>query len=155
FVALGMILTLLEDKSDFLKSASEREAKLSRQLQKFAGITSRLLTGVEVTSLCHEIAQAVAETSTFRRVVIALTNDGRNLFLAGHAGFDPEAVHRLEYQCAHRWKLDHITEVCQAGAKLGPNSFLLRPALVDKYGPIPSAHQFEPNRFWENGSAVL
>jgi two-component system, NtrC family, sensor kinase len=155
FVALGMILTLLEDKSEFLKSASEREAKLSRQLQKFAGITSRLLTGVEVTSLCHEIAQAVAETSTFRRVLIVLSNDGRSLFPAGHAGFEPQQVQQIEYQCEQRWKLEHVAEVCRAGAKLGPNSFLLQPAQVDKYGPIPSSQQFEPNCVWENGSVVI
>jgi len=47
FVALGMILTLLEDKSEFLKSAMDREHEHNRQLQKFAAITSRLLTGVD------------------------------------------------------------------------------------------------------------
>jgi len=155
FVALGMILTLLEDKSAFLKSASDREAKLSRQLQKFAGITSRLLTGVEVNSLCDEIAQAIAETSTFRRVIIVLSNDGRSVYPAGHAGFEPSEVRQIEYQCANRWKLDHVAEVCRAGARLGANSFLLQPAQADQYGPIPSSQQFEPNRFWENGSMVI
>src|SRR5260370_12393269 len=80
FVAFGMILTLLEDKSEFLKSARAREHQLNRQLQKFAGITSRLLTGVEVNSLCHEIAHSITETSTFRRVVIVLSTEGMGLF---------------------------------------------------------------------------
>ncbi|HET9167250.1 MAG TPA: hypothetical protein VFP11_14720, partial [Candidatus Angelobacter sp.] len=61
FVAFGMILTLLEDKSEFLRSAGRREQKLNHQLQKFAGITSRLLTGVEVNSVCNEIAAAIRE----------------------------------------------------------------------------------------------
>ena len=51
-----MILTLLEDKSDFLRSASRREQKLNHQLQKFSGITSRLLSGVDVNSVGNEIA---------------------------------------------------------------------------------------------------
>src|SRR5260370_13173777 len=80
FVAFGMILTLLEDKSEFLKSARERERKVNRQLQKFAGITSRLLTGVEVNSLCQEIAHSITETSTFRRVAIVLSTEGMGLF---------------------------------------------------------------------------
>ncbi len=155
FVAFGMILTLLEDKSEFLKSAREREHKLNRQLQRFAGITSRLLTGVEVNSLCHEIAHSITETSTFRRALIVLNTEGRGMSAAGHAGFEPEAVEQLEYKCAHVWKAEHLEEVCGLGARMGQNSFLLRPADIDKYGPIPSNEHFEPNPYWENGNVVL
>ena len=66
FVAFGMILTLLEDKSEFLRSAGKREQKLNYQLQRFSGITSRLLGGVDVNAVCNEIAAAIRETSTFR-----------------------------------------------------------------------------------------
>ena len=46
-----MILTLLEDKSEFLRSAGLREQKLNHQLQKFSGITSRLLSGEMLSAL--------------------------------------------------------------------------------------------------------
>jgi len=42
-------------------------AQTQPQLQKFASITSRLLTGAEVNSLCREIAEAIGETTNFRR----------------------------------------------------------------------------------------
>jgi signal transduction histidine kinase len=155
FVAFGMILSLLEDKSEFLTSARQRERKLNRQLQRFAGITSRLLTGVEVNSLCHEIAQSVSETSTFRRVLVVLSTQGRGLFAAGHAGYDPDEVRQLEHKCARVWKLDHLEEACRMGAKLGQNSYLLQPADIDKYSPVPSKEQFTPNPYWENGNVVL
>jgi two-component system NtrC family sensor kinase len=155
FVAFGMILTLLEDKSEFLKSARAREHQLNRQLQKFAGITSRLLTGVEVNSLCHEIAHSITETSTFRRVVVVLSTEGRGLYAAGHAGFDREAALQLEHRCARVWKLEHLAEACRLGARLGQNSFLLQPAEIDRYSPIPSKEQFETNPYWENGNVVL
>ena len=155
FVAFGMILTLLEDKSEYLKSASERERKLSRQLQKFAGITSRMLTGAEVSSLCQEIACSITETSTFRRAVIILSNETRGLSLAGHAGFAPEQVQQLEFRCAHVWKLDYVAELCRQGARLGQNSFLVQAAVADQYGPIPSTVHFEPNPYWENGNVVM
>jgi len=155
FVALGMILTLLEDKSAFLKFASERERKLNRQLQKFSAITSRLLTGVEAVSLCPEIAEAIIETSTFQRVSIILSNDSRNLFIAGYAGLDPEAGRLLDHKCQNVWKVEQIAEVCRAGSRLGPNSYLLPPAETDKYSPIPSTRQFAPNPYWENGSVVV
>jgi two-component system, NtrC family, sensor kinase len=155
FVAFGMILTLLEDKSEFLKSARERERKLNRQLQKFAGITSRLLTGVGVNSLCNEIACSITETSTFRRVAVVLSTEGQGLFAAGHAGFEPEAVEQLEYKCARVWTLDCLADACRVGARLGQNSFLLQPSDADKYSPIPSKEQFELNPYWENGNLVL
>jgi signal transduction histidine kinase len=155
FVAFGMILTLLEDKSEFLRSARQRERKLNRQLQRFAGITSRLLTGVEVNSLCHEIAQSISETSTFRRVTVVLSTESRGLFAAGYAGFDPDAVQQLEYKCARVWKLDDLSEACRLGAKLGQNSYLLQPADLDKYSPIPSKEHFDPNPYWENGNVIL
>jgi signal transduction histidine kinase len=155
FVAFGMILTLLEDKSEYLTSARQRERKLNRQLQRFAGITSRLLTGVEVNSLCHEIAQSVSETSTFRRVLVVLSAEGRGLFPAGYAGFDPDEIEQLEYKCTRIWKLDHLAEACRLGAKLGQNSYLLQPADMDKYSPIPSKEHFEQNPYWENGNVIL
>jgi two-component system, NtrC family, sensor kinase len=155
FVAFGMILTLLEDKSEYLKSATERERKLNRQLQKFAGITSRMLTGVEISSLCQEIARSIAETSTFRRVAIILSNETRGLSVAGCAGFEPLEIQQLEYKCAHHWKLDYVSELCLQAARLGQNSFLVQAAVADPYGPIPSKEQFEPNPYWDNGNLIL
>jgi len=45
-----MILTLLEDKSEFLKSARERERKSTGSSRSLPGFTSGLLDGVEVNS---------------------------------------------------------------------------------------------------------
>ena len=155
FVAFGMILTLLEDKSEFLKSAGEREGKLNRQLQRFAGITSRLLTGVEVNSLCQEIAESIAETSTFERAIILLTCETRALTLAGHAGFEPAVVEQIKTKCARTWTVDHIGEACRLGVRLGQNSLRLEAAEADKFGPVPSSRQFDPNPYWQHGDVML
>jgi signal transduction histidine kinase len=155
FVAFGMILTLLEDKSEFLKSASERESKMNRQLQKFAGITSRLLTGADVNSLCQEIVESIAETSTFQRVIIMLGSEGRSLHLAGHAGFEAPVVRQIERRCAESWTVDHIGQACKLAAPLGQNSLLLKAADADKFGPVPSSRQFDPNPYWQHGDVVL
>jgi signal transduction histidine kinase len=155
FVAFGMILTLLEDKSEFLRSAGQREQKLNHQLQKFAGITSRLLTGVEVNSVCNEIAAAIRETSTFDRVVIILSNDGRNLFAAGHAGYEGDAKNLIEHKCSEVWKFDDMVEACTIGQKLGERSVILRPEQMEKYGPVPSNTSFEPSPNWIKGNQIL
>lgn len=155
FVAFGMILTLLEDKSEFLRSAGRREQKLNYQLQKFSGITSRLLTGVDMDVICNEMVLAIQETSTFNRVVIILTNDGRNLFAAAHCGYEGDAKRLIEHKCSEVWKFDDLVEACTVGDRLGERSVLLRPEQMEKYGQVPSETKYEPSRFWKKGNQVL
>ena len=155
FVAFGMILTLLEDKSDFLRSARRREQKLNHQLQKFSGITSRLLSGVDVNSVGNEIAGAIRETSTFDRVVIILSHDGRNLYCAGHAGYEGDAKTLIEHKCNEVWKFEDLVEACTVGRKLGERSVMLSPEQMKKYGQVPSDVRFEPSGHWVKGNQVL
>jgi len=155
FVAFGMILTLLEDKSDFLRSARRRERKVNHQLQTFAGITSRLLTGVDVNSMCTEIAEAIRETSTFDRVVIILSLDGEHLFAAGHAGYSGEAAMLIEHKCSQVWKFPDLVQACKIGTRLGQTSVMLSPEQMAKYGQIPSPTQYEPSPYWQKGNQVL
>ncbi len=155
FVAFGMILTLLEDKSDFLRSARRREQKLNRQLQKFSSITSRLLGGADVNSVCGEIAAAIRETSTFNRVVIILSNDRKNLFCAGNAGYEGDAKNLLEHKCNEVWKFEDLVEACSIGQRLGERSVILRPEQMEKYGQIPSATSFKASGYWVKGNQVL
>ncbi|HEX4606163.1 MAG TPA: GAF domain-containing sensor histidine kinase [Candidatus Angelobacter sp.] len=155
FVAFGMILTLLEDKSEFLRSAGQREQKLNYQLQKFSNITSRLLSGVDVNAVCHEIALAIRETSSFDRVAIILSPDGSNLYVAGHCGYEGEAAKLVEYKCSEVWKFGDLVEACAVGDKLGERSVLLRPEQMEKYGQIPSSTQYQPSRHWTKGNQVV
>jgi two-component system, NtrC family, sensor kinase len=155
FVAFGMILTLLEDKSEFLRSAGQREQKLNYQLQKFSNITSRLLSGVDVNQVCREIAEAVRETSTFDRVVIILSPDGSTLYAAGHSGYDGEAAKQIEYKCNDVWKFQDLVEACTIGDKLGERSVMLRPEQMEKYGQIASPTRYTPNPNWQKGNQVL
>jgi two-component system, NtrC family, sensor kinase len=155
FVAFGMILTLLEDKSEFLRSSRQREHTVNQQLQKFASITSRLLSGVDANSLSTEIAEAIRETSTFNRVVIILTLDGKNLYAAGHAGYEGEAATLIEHKCNEVWKFDDLVQACTVGTRLGATSVLLTPDQMAKYGQVPSTTVYEPSPFWEKGNQVL
>ncbi|HWF04178.1 MAG TPA: GAF domain-containing sensor histidine kinase, partial [Candidatus Angelobacter sp.] len=155
FVAFGMILTLLEDKSEFLRSAAEREQKLNHQLRKFSGITSRLLSGVDINLVCKEIAAAVRETSPFDRVVIILSPDGSNLYAAGHAGYEGEAARQIEYKCNDVWKFDDLVEACTIGYKVGERSVMLRPEQMSKYGQVTSPRAYEPSEYWMKGNQIL
>ncbi|HEY6348773.1 MAG TPA: HAMP domain-containing sensor histidine kinase [Candidatus Angelobacter sp.] len=154
FVAFGMILTVLEDKSDVLEATSLREHKLNEQLQKFASITSRLLTGVGVNSLCGEIAHAITETSNFQRAIILLGTDDKGMYLAGHSGISPEDVAQLK-KFAPRWRIEDVTEVCCNASKIGANSYLMSPEQVEKYTPLREGQEIAPNPFWKRGNRVV
>jgi signal transduction histidine kinase len=158
FVAFGMILVLLEEKSEVLEIASRREHKLNEQLQKFASITSRLLTGVEVNSLCADIAQAITESSNFGRAVILLGTDDKGLYLAGHSGLSEDALAELR-KFAPRWRIDDVSEACRSaakiGTKIGANSYLIPPEEVEKFSPLKGEEEFEPNPYWRKGCRVL
>jgi two-component system NtrC family sensor kinase len=155
FVAFGMILTLLEDKSEFLRSARQRERKVNQQLQRFAGITSRLLDGANVSSMYQEIVQTLRETSTFDRVAIILSLDGKNLYCAAHSGYEGEAAKLIEHKCSQVWKFDDLVEACTVGARLGQYSVLLSPEQMMKYGQVPSATQYQATAHWQKGNQVL
>src|SRR5262249_38905897 len=75
WVAIGMIVTLLEDKSRSAELAEAQERTTREQIQGFFHVTSRLLSGADVASFCDEIARTVTESSNFARVLILLTDD--------------------------------------------------------------------------------
>lgn len=132
FVAFGIILTLIEDKSLAVESARERAQEINAQLQRFARITSRLLTGAEFNRPCEEIALAIRETSTFGKIAILLANDDQRLYLAGHSGIATEAEHELR-QRSHGWTTDHISSLCSAGTKIGQSSSFIPADLTSKH----------------------
>jgi signal transduction histidine kinase len=154
FVAFGMIVTLLEDKSTGLEDSNSREHKLNQQLQRFSSITSRLLTGVEVNQLCSEIAHAITETSTFRRAGITLSADDSSFYLAGCSGLDDESVQQLR-QSAGKHKTMDLEEIRRIGSRVGQNSYLLQPAQAGPYGPVLSQEAFAANPFWEKGNELV
>jgi two-component system, NtrC family, sensor kinase len=155
FVAFGMIMTLLEDKSRFLAAAQRREHKANEQMQKFAGITSRLLTGVDLAVVSREIAEAISETSTFSRVCIVLSNDGKTLYPAAYAGMSPDAIAQVEANCAGFWNMDHVIEIFRRGEKLGQTSRLIRTNELASYRLSISPQVYAPDPRWQKGDRVF
>ena len=154
FVAFGMILSFLEDKSAVVEATSLREHKLNEQLQKFASITSRLLTGVEVNTLCGEIAHAITETSNFQHAIVLLGTDDNGMYVAGHSGISEDDVAQLK-KFAPRWRLQDVADVCRVATRIGPNSYLMSPELVAKYTPLTAGEEVFPNPHWQTGSRVV
>ncbi|HKV28844.1 MAG TPA: ATP-binding protein [Candidatus Acidoferrales bacterium] len=137
FVAFGMILSVLEEKSLLVEESSAREHTENALLLRFSRITSRLLGGSEPAALCGEIAEAITETVSFRRAAVMLAQEDGSLLLAGSSGFS-DADRRDLQRMAGRWNLGRMGELCAAGELIGNNSFRLPSARVPAFNG--SAH---------------
>jgi signal transduction histidine kinase len=123
FVAFGMILAIVEDKSLSIAGMRHKAESLNRQLERFAAITSRLLSGAKPEAICPEIATAITEVSGFAAAVVQLEDGDGQLSVSGSSG-SPKALDRLQAEAA-AWTGDRIASACSSALRIGNNSFLL------------------------------
>lgn len=124
FVAFGMILSVLEEKSMIVEESGAREHAENALLLRFSKITSRLLSGSDPASLCGEIAEALTETVCFHRAAVMLAQEDGSLLLAGSSGFSEAERHDLQ-RITTGWNLGRVGELCAMGELVGNNSFRL------------------------------
>jgi signal transduction histidine kinase len=133
FVAFGMILALIEDKSSVIERSNERERAANRLLLQLSQITSRLLAGSDPADLCGEITTAVTGATSFPRAALFLARDDRSLRLGGCTGFSPAEQLRFEER-SKAWTIEKVKHLCKQGTQLGNNSFRIRPAEAEVPG---------------------
>jgi signal transduction histidine kinase len=153
FVAMGMILTLFEDKSRIVEQAKTQVLAENLLLQRLSQITSRLLTGVEPTALCGEVAAAITEASGFRRAAVFLIGESRKLYLAGMNGFTPQEAHELEEHWG-RYALELLKQVCERASKGENNSLHLSGEEDQILIPLISRRDSQVGCLYLSGSKV-
>lgn len=124
FVALGMILAVVEDKSESIARMQHQAESLNRLLERFSAITSRLLSGAELDNVCPAIAAAITGVSNFSVAVVQLEDAERRLQVTGSSGLSAESLRKLHVQ-TEDWTLDHIKSLCSKAQLMGKNSYLL------------------------------
>jgi two-component system, NtrC family, sensor kinase len=124
FVAFGMILAIVEDKSESISGMQYKAQALNRQLQRFSAITSRLLSGARAESMCPEIVSAITEVSSFRTAEIYLEDSERKLRIAGSWRKAQGRLPNLPDE-VQGWSTDDIKALCSNAPRVGHNSFLL------------------------------
>ena len=122
FVAFGMILTLIEDKSRDIEKSRERERAANKLLVQLSQITSRLLAGSDPASLAGEVTAAVTGASSFQRAALFLAGEDRTLRLGGLTGFSPKQKTRFEER-TEGWTIEKLRELTRQGEQLGNKSF--------------------------------
>jgi signal transduction histidine kinase len=154
FVAFGMVQTLLEDQWYAARAATAGEHALKEQVQRFAEVTSRLLGGTDVKSVCGEIAGVLTSCTTFERAVVLLTDEQRHFYVAGHSGIPPELLAQLR-EAVGRNTPDVIVEICAQSRQVGVNSFRCGRDKAEGYGSVSGRRRYPPNPYWTDGDELF
>jgi len=123
FVALGMILAVVEDKSHAIVGMEHKAGELQRQLEHFSALSSRLLTSAAPETICPEIASAITELTRFRAVAIHIDQANGSLRMVGASGLAEDSLQALEHR-THGWTSAHIKSLCSRAQRIGNGSFL-------------------------------
>jgi two-component system, NtrC family, sensor kinase len=124
FVAFGMILAVVEDKSDSIAGMERKARVLNRQLESFSAITSRLLGEGRPEAICPAIASAITDVSNFEGVVIQLEDAERRLQVVGASGVPAASLQKLREQ-SENGQPDTIKILCSKAQRVGKNSYRL------------------------------
>jgi two-component system, NtrC family, sensor kinase len=149
FVAFGMILAVVEDKSESIAGMQHKAAVLNRQLERFSAITSQLLGRGRPDAVCPAIASAITEVSNFSVAVVQLEDAERKLRVTGSSGLSPSSLQTLQDQAEH-WTLDHIKTLCSPAQLMGKNSYLLPASEA-----VPFPQHRNSNAHWKNRQELL
>jgi two-component system NtrC family sensor kinase len=149
FVALGMILAVVEDKSESIAGMQHKADRLDRRMERFSAITTRLLGGAPLDAICPAIASAITDVSTFSMAVVQLEGADGWLRAAGSSGLSEDSLQSLQAQ-TEDWTLDHVKRLCSTAQRMGKNSYLLL-----QQEALLFALPENPNKEWGTGEELL
>src|SRR3984885_9237455 len=115
FVAIGMVLTMLEDQSLVVDAARGRERAENSFLHKISEVSSRLLSGVDPLSLSTAMVDAVSSASSFRSAALFLMGEDRKFAFAAANGVKRNELARVQAQagCDSQENYNQLFENCE------------------------------------------
>lgn len=153
-LAFGMILILLEDEQYAAEAARNRESMLNQQLESFAEVTSRLLSGESVGALCGQIAEVITSVTTFSRVVILLADEQQHLRVAGSCGIAEKDLAKIAKTV--RRITPHQFAALQPDARVvGRSSFVCSWKQMEPFGTVPGVTHYPDNPYWHTRDELL
>jgi two-component system NtrC family sensor kinase len=131
FVAIGMVLTALEDQSLLVEHARARERAENLMLHRLSQISSRLIAGRDPATLCEEIVEGITSTSSFRGAALFFASEDRAVKLACASGVTSEVRDALDKRTSG-FDWDSFEKI-YATRKLSNNSIVLDPDQLAKF----------------------
>ena len=138
FVAFGMVLALIEDKSRIIEEARAREHGENRLMQRLSEVTSRLLAGKDPAELCEEITIAVTDASSFRRAGLLLVGENQSLRLAGSNGFTAGELAQFR-ELTSRWTAETLGSTCAVSSRVGNSAYRIEGGVCEVLIPLVSS----------------
>lgn len=153
-LAFGMVLILLEDEQYAAEAARSRESTLNQQLESFAEVTSRLLSGESVGALCGHIARVITSVTTFSRVVILLADEQQKLHLAGACGIADKDLQQIA-KTVRRIMPQQFAALQPEARTVGRTSFVCSVAQMEPFGTVPGVTEYPDNPYWHTRDELL
>ena len=132
FVGLVMALVLMYRKLAHLEAQEARRKQLSElnlQMRAFAEVTMRILGGEESIKVLPEAAQAIANTTPFSKVSIAIVTEMQGLDVLGSAGLSNDELDRLQSAMANM-SAAQLQNYCVGSPEISPKSTRVEPRKV-------------------------
>ena len=123
-VALGMVLTVIEDNLGVITQGQARVQAENRLIDRLSQIKSRLLAGDDAIGLFGEVASAITEASNFSSAAFLLIGEDVRLHLASSVGFTAEYIEGLRQQAGND-VIASFRSLAEHTPKAGNSSFLL------------------------------
>jgi len=142
FVAIGMVLTALEDQSLLVEQSRAREHSENLLLQRLSQISSRLIAGSDPASLCAEIVEGITSASSFRSAALFLAGEDRVLKLAGASGISNEMRDQLAER-ARKLDWENFEKLKEAGTRFSDRSVVLGPEQIANFRQTPAGEVSE------------
>ncbi len=121
-VAIGIIVTLLDERTRAAAVVVQRQGALNIQMMRFAELTSQLLGGAELGKFCEHVAAVIAEASEYSQVLILLADDAGKFQPCGFAGISSAGIRFLKPHLAG-FGVRELNLLCEHAPRVGPNSF--------------------------------
>lgn len=153
-VGIGMIVTLMEEQFLEAKLARKRERVLNRQMQRFAELTSKLLSGVNVRDFAPHIAAMISMASNYRRCAVILSDEQGTMHLAGHGGLSEQEAARIA-ETIQLATIEEVASRCRPEFRIANDSYRLRTEYFEDLGALRSQQHFPPNPNWRNGDELI
>lgn len=147
WVAFGMVLTVIED-------LRRKDQEQNVQMQRFSAITSQLLSGATVDSLCAEITRAITEVTPFQIAAIYLDDGSHALRIPSASGVTGEALIAMRENARNR-SGEEIKDACAQGRMIGRNSFVVSSLEGMTCSPPAPSTKHESNSRWNTGDELL
>jgi signal transduction histidine kinase len=151
FVAFGMILAVVEDKSHAIRGMEQRAAEINRQLEQFSAITARLLSSAAPDTICPDIASAITELTSFSTALIHIQSPEGTLRVAGSSGLSQQFLLMLQDRTERCTPAD-IQSLCADALRIGKTAFLLpsnKPSFGVAAGKSEARNDASPKRHAE------